>query len=171
MTVMLNSSQVQQNFGQAMDRAVRKEDVIVERYGIPRVAIVEYERYQKLVEAEHLAVQAPGAPSSAASDERLVLDGYRYIGCVPGVCDGRPLIRGTRTPVKAIAGYHRLGLSVDDILMGLPHLTPAQVYEALSYYHDHREGIEQDLRQDALDQLVERQELSIAPDGRLTAAE
>jgi len=30
-----------------------------------------------------------------------------------------------------------MGLSVEEILEGLPHLTPAQVYEALSYYHDH----------------------------------
>ena len=52
MTVTLNSSQVQQNFGQAMERALRSEDVVVERYGVPRVAIIEYGRYQRLVDAE-----------------------------------------------------------------------------------------------------------------------
>lgn len=52
MTVTLNSSTVQQNFGQAMERALRSEDVVVERYGVPRVAIIEYGRYQRLVDAE-----------------------------------------------------------------------------------------------------------------------
>lgn len=27
---------------------------------------------------------------------------YRYITRMPGVCGGRPIIKGTRTPVKAI---------------------------------------------------------------------
>lgn len=52
MVITLPSSQVQQNFGQAMERALRADDVVVERYGAPRVAIVEYARYQRLVEAE-----------------------------------------------------------------------------------------------------------------------
>ncbi len=70
---------------------------------------------------------------------------YRYITRVSGVCGGRPIVRGTRTPVKTIVGYYKMGLSVEEILEGLPHLTPAQLYEALSYYHDHREDIERDI--------------------------
>jgi hypothetical protein len=74
MPVKLSSSQVQQNFGQAVDRAMLEEDVIVERYGLPRVAIVEYQRYQRLVEAERKLLrsrlqQASGAASARA--ERL----------------------------------------------------------------------------------------------------
>ncbi len=71
MPVKLKSSQVQQNFGQTVDRAMLEEDVIVERYGRPRVAIVEYQRYQRLVEAErqllrHRLEQASGAASARA---------------------------------------------------------------------------------------------------------
>jgi uncharacterized protein (DUF433 family) len=47
--------------------------------------------------------------------------------------------------VKSVVGYYKLGLSVEEILEGLPHLTPAQVHEALSYYHDHQEEIERDI--------------------------
>ena len=81
---------------------------------------------------------------------------YRYITRVPGVCGGRPIIKGTRTPVKAIIGYYKLGLSVEEILEGLPHLTPAQVYEALSYYHDHQAEIEQDIQEGQVERLIER---------------
>ena len=94
---------------------------------------------------------------------------YRYITQVPGICGGSPIITGTRTPVKAIIGYYRLGLDVEEILEGLPHLTPAQVYEALSYYHDHRSEIEQDLELDQVDQLIERYGLMLTTDGRIVA--
>ena len=52
MPVKLKSSDVQQSFGEAVDRALLEDDIIVERYGTPRVAIVEYRRYQRLIEAE-----------------------------------------------------------------------------------------------------------------------
>lgn len=70
MPVNLKSSQVQQNFGQAMDRALVEGDVIVERYGTPRVAIVEYGRYQKLVEAEQALLRARLRQASAAVSAR-----------------------------------------------------------------------------------------------------
>ena len=49
MTIVLNSSHVQQNFGATMDRATLGDDVVIERYGTPRVAMITY---QRLLEAE-----------------------------------------------------------------------------------------------------------------------
>ena len=40
MTIVLNSSQAQQNFGATMDRATLGDDVVIERYGTPRVAMM-----------------------------------------------------------------------------------------------------------------------------------
>ena len=96
---------------------------------------------------------------------------YRYITRVPGICGGRPIIKGTRTPVKTIIGYYKLGLSVEEILEGLPHLTPARVYEAFSYYYDHQEEIEQDIADSNVERLVERYGLKVMPDGRIVAEE
>ena len=92
---------------------------------------------------------------------------YHYITRVSEINGGRPIIKGTRTPVKAIVGYYKLGLSVEEILEGLPHLTAAQVYEALSYYHDHISEIEQDIQASRVEHLVERYGLKALPDGRL----
>lgn len=92
---------------------------------------------------------------------------YRYITRIPGVCGGRPIIKGTRTPVKAIIGYYKLGLSVEEILEGLPYLAPAQIYEVLSYYYDHQSEIEQDIEESQVESLVERYGLKITPDGRI----
>ncbi len=92
---------------------------------------------------------------------------YRYITCVPGICGGRPIIKGTRVPVKTIVGYYKMGLSVEEILEGLPHLTPAQVYEALSYYHDHQAEIERDIEESRVERIIERYGLKVTADGRL----
>lgn len=52
MTVMHKSSDVQQNFGKVMEQALTEDDVIVERYGEPRVVIMSYQRYQQLLQLE-----------------------------------------------------------------------------------------------------------------------
>ncbi len=70
MAVKLKSSQVQQNFGQAMDSVLMEDDVIVERYGTPRVAIVEYKRYQRLIEAEQELLRTRLQQASAAASAR-----------------------------------------------------------------------------------------------------
>jgi antitoxin (DNA-binding transcriptional repressor) of toxin-antitoxin stability system len=43
---------VQQNFGAAIERVLRGDDVIIERYGTPRAVLVEYGRHQQLVALE-----------------------------------------------------------------------------------------------------------------------
>ena len=96
---------------------------------------------------------------------------YRYIITASGVCGGQPIIKGTRTPVRAIVGYYRMGLSVEEILEGLPHLTPAQIYEALSYYHDHQEAIERDAEESRVERLIERYGLIVRADGRIVVDE
>jgi uncharacterized protein (DUF433 family) len=90
-----------------------------------------------------------------------------YITRNPAVCSGQPVIAGTRTPVKSIVGYYKMGMSVEEILEGLPHLSPAQVFAALSYYHDHQAEIEQDIADSRVETLITRYGLKALPDGRL----
>jgi uncharacterized protein (DUF433 family) len=93
---------------------------------------------------------------------------HQHIECVEGVQGGSPVIKGTRTPVKTIVGYYKLGLSVEEILEGLPHLTPAQVYDALSYYHDHQEEIERDIRESRIEWVLKEQSLIMDKEGIIT---
>jgi uncharacterized protein (DUF433 family)/antitoxin (DNA-binding transcriptional repressor) of toxin-antitoxin stability system len=191
MTIILNSSQVQQNFGAALERTLRGEDVIIERYGRPQAAMVPYDRYQHLVRfGEGQAAEAmPGTTQGAQLREAAATyqvgreapareavsaagtGSYRYVTRVPGICGGRPIIRGTRVPVKAIVGYHKLGLSAEEVATALPNLTLAQIHETLSYYYDHVDEIEQDIRENQLERLVERYGLHVAADGRITLAD
>lgn len=70
MAITMNSSQVQQNFGAAMDQALLADDVVVERYGVPRVTIISYQRYQRLLEAERELLRVRLQQASAAASAR-----------------------------------------------------------------------------------------------------
>ncbi|MCL5978189.1 MAG: DUF433 domain-containing protein [Nitrospirae bacterium] len=66
---------------------------------------------------------------------------YKYIVKDDALLGGEPVIKGTRTSVRAIVENWRLGLSPEEIVIHMPHLTLAQVFEALSYYSDHQKEI------------------------------
>jgi len=66
----------------------------------------------------------------------------------PEVRGGRPRIAGTGVTVRRIVGWYKLGLSPEEIIVEIPHLTLAQVHAALAYYHANREEIEQDIAEE-----------------------
>jgi uncharacterized protein (DUF433 family) len=57
------------------------------------------------------------------------------------ILSGEPIIKGTRTPVRAIVEIWRLGVPPEEIPKRLPHLTLSQVFDALSYYSDNQAEI------------------------------
>jgi uncharacterized protein (DUF433 family) len=56
---------------------------------------------------------------------------------------GEPVILGTKTTVRAIVELWRLGIPPEEIPPHLPHLQLAQIFDALNYYSDHQEEINQ----------------------------
>lgn len=64
-----------------------------------------------------------------------------YVVTDPHILGGEPIIKGTRTPVRAVVEMYRLGRSAEEIPNHLPHLSLAQVFDALSYYEDHQDEI------------------------------
>ena len=66
---------------------------------------------------------------------------YKYIVKDDEILGGEPVIKGSRTPVRAIVESWRLGLSPEEIVIHMPHLKLSQIFEALSYYSDHQEEI------------------------------
>ncbi len=67
--------------------------------------------------------------------------GHRYLTSNDDLLGGEPIISGTRTPVRAIVELWRQGVSPETIPSRLPHLTLAQIFDALSYYSDHQDEI------------------------------
>jgi uncharacterized protein (DUF433 family) len=66
---------------------------------------------------------------------------YLYIVRDDEILRGEPIIKGTRTPVRAIVETWRLGVAPEEIPLGMPHLTLSQIFSALTYYSDHLEEI------------------------------
>ena len=48
--------------------------------------------------------------------------------------------------MRAIAELWKFGVAPEEIIGRLPHLTLAQVFDALSYYQEYREAIDEDFR-------------------------
>jgi uncharacterized protein (DUF433 family) len=69
------------------------------------------------------------------------LTAHRYIVTNDRILSGEPIISGTRTPVRAIVELWRQGIAPESIPSRLPHLTLAQVFDALSYYSDNQDEI------------------------------
>ena len=82
-----------------------------------------------------------------------------YIVTDEKILAGEAIIKGTRTPVRAIVELWRLGVAPEEIPNRLPHLSLAQVFDALSYYSDHTEEINHSIERnrvgvDKIDPLV-----------------
>lgn len=67
------------------------------------------------------------------------------ISTKPGVVGGTPCIDGTRVPVRSIALYYKQAYLPEEIVQQYEHLSIAQVYAALAYYHANRAEIEADI--------------------------
>jgi uncharacterized protein (DUF433 family) len=64
------------------------------------------------------------------------------ITTTPEVRGGRPCVTGTGVTVQRIVGWYKLGLTPEQIADELGHLSLAQVYAALAFYHANRDEIE-----------------------------
>ena len=79
-----------------------------------------------------------------ASKKAVQQTTYPHIVKIDGVVGGQAVIEGTRIAVWHIVGYYyKVGMSVEDIVAEWYYLTPAQVFSALAYYHDHKQEIDE----------------------------
>ena len=72
------------------------------------------------------------------------------------ISGGNPIIKGTRISVSNIAQYYLLGLTPEEIQRELPHLSLAQVFDALAFYLDHRKIIDREIERDK-ENLVDKE--------------
>lgn len=83
--------------------------------------------------------------------------GLRDIGTLivrkPEIRGGRPILAGTGVTIHSIALWYKQGMTPERIADQFGHLSLAQVYAALAYYHANREEIEADLAEE--DRLAE----------------
>jgi uncharacterized protein (DUF433 family) len=79
-----------------------------------------------------------------------------YIVTDEQILSGEPIIKGTRTSVRAIVVIWRLGILPEEMPSHLPPVTLAQVFDALSYYSDHQAEIDQHIARNRIpDELID----------------
>jgi len=88
----------------------------------------------------------------------LTVDVGTLITRTPDVRGGRPRVVGTGVTVQRIVGWYKLGLSPEEIVSRIGHLTLAQVHAALAYYHANRDEIEAAIKAEEIeaDRLEQR---------------
>jgi len=102
----------------------------------------ELGRQQTRAEARSLTfggmVSTPSRSSLGGYSEiAMTHTAHRYIVSIPEILGGEPVLQGTRTAVRAVVELWRAGTPAEEITLDLPHLTLAQVFDALSYYSAH----------------------------------
>jgi uncharacterized protein (DUF433 family) len=60
----------------------------------------------------------------------------------PEIRGGQPRISGTGVTVRRIAGWHKLGMTAEEIAAEFGHLSLAQIHAALAYYYANVDEIE-----------------------------
>ena len=71
------------------------------------------------------------------------------------ICGGSPVVAGTRVRIVDIAiEYEYLNRTPDEIINAHPHLKLEQVHDALSYYYENREAMDNKIKEDK--QFIEK---------------
>ncbi len=73
---------------------------------------------------------------------------HLYVHKDPAVCGGDAVVVGTRIPVHVIYRRAQAGESVETIQRAYPHLTLAQIHDALSYAYDHVKEIRSEIQRE-----------------------
>ncbi len=71
---------------------------------------------------------------------------HPYIVSLKTHCGGSSVIAGTKFPVRSVVFYIlKQGMTPEELIKEFSHLSLPQVYDALSYYYEHREEIDKEL--------------------------
>ena len=105
--------------------------------------------YQWLQRKAQESAQTPDQVADAVLRHHLAPQ-HAYIEVMAKSTGPQAMVKGSRIPVSMIIGYLRLGETPESLVENiLPHLTLAQVYDALSYDHDHQDDIEQEMHENS----------------------
>jgi uncharacterized protein (DUF433 family) len=101
--------------------------------------------YQWLQRKAEENAQTPDQVADKLLRQQLAPE-HTYIEVIEKMTGSQAVIKGTRIPVSIVVGYLRIGETPESLVKHiLPHLTLAQIYDALSYYYDHQTELEQEM--------------------------
>jgi len=97
--------------------------------------------------------------------EGLQPTGHPYVIRREGFRGGRPILRGASIPVWLIAAMWKSGDTIDEISQAYPHAPLAAIFDAISYYLDHREEIESQIAENRIERVLKDTGATMTDDG------
>lgn len=192
MTRRISLEQAKMDFELLTEEIRRSKDrLLIEKDGLPIAVLLSIDDFEVLMEtvgelsnSEYLAsirearaeykrsevdmeMRIVGKTRLPATELETKHTEHPYIVRVPGIASGEPIIKGTRVPVRAIALHYKASETLDEILEAYPHLPPAGVFDAISYYLDHQEEIEAFIEENRPERVMEKHGLKIGAKGQL----
>ena len=98
---------------------------------------------ERKLKPKDAAPSQPPPPLPPSEPKPVLYTDHPYIIRIPGKLGGEPIIKEVNKTVRGIVVLTRQGMTPQQIVDEFGgELMPAQVYDALSYYHDHQEEME-----------------------------
>lgn len=91
---------------------------------------------------------------------------HPHVVRVADILHGQPIVDGSRVSVAAIARFLNDGVAPEEIAATFQHLTTAAIYDAISYYLDHKTEMDALIASSTPDALQERYGFAIDQDGK-----
>lgn len=85
--------------------------------------------------------------------------------------DGRILVADSRVSLDSVVHHYKLGASAEQIAQKFPALDLADVYAAITYYLNHKEAVEEYLRQQEAEGDEAQEKIESDPQYQKTSAE
>ncbi len=106
-------------------------------------------------------------PQAATLDPETRPTEHPHVVRTEGVCGGRPRIKDSRLAVWSIAELYLAGESAQQIAEAYSHVDPAAIYDAISYYLDHRREIDAEIEENRLENVLDAHGATLGADGVL----
>ena len=81
--------------------------------------------------------------------ETVIKDSPSHIITDSKICNGSPIVSGTKTTVRSIVTYIMQGSSPEQLILKFPFLDLLDIYDALSFYLDNKELIDNEIKEDS----------------------
>ena len=79
---------------------------------------------------------------------------HPHVVVVRGAGGDEAVVKGTRLSVLLLAALLNRGETPDGILSLYPNLSPASLYDALSYYYDHKDQFDREIQAGTPEQVI-----------------
>ena len=75
---------------------------------------------------------------------------HPYVVRTGNLAGGAPVVAGTKFPVRSVIQYVlRQGLTPEELVREFPQLSLPKIYDALSYYYDHRDELDREMSENS----------------------